>query len=395
MTFELSANALNKISADALIVFAFQNEKEKFQKFTPLLDFENLDKELGGSLIKVAKVSKFTAKRGELLNFFPQTGVFASWIIVVGLGKKNEFIANDLRLAIARFAGVMKNKIDSLALSLPLEINTSFSVSMIVQLIGEGLLLGSYEFNKYQTEDRRGEKKLSTVIISKANAKNVKEGIKKAKLYSQATILARDLVNEQSSVATPTFLADLAVSIAKKDKNIICKIYDKTKAEKLGMGAFLGVAKASATPPKFIHLEYMPEIIKNKEKLAIVGKGITFDSGGINVKTGDSMMDMKMDMSGAAIVLAVFSVISAIKPDFPVIGLIAATPNSISGTSSVPGDVVRAMNGKTIEILDTDAEGRVTLADSLSYAVKEKASRIIDFATLTGACMVALGNDIT
>ncbi|MCL6096096.1 MAG: leucyl aminopeptidase [Patescibacteria group bacterium] len=402
MEFEFSDNALSKISADAIIVFAFQNEKGKTQKYQPLTDFQALDKELKGVLSKSADVSKFTAKRGEMLNIFPQTGVLASWIVVVGLGKKNEFVANDLRLALGRFAGAIKKKIDSVALSLPLEPDTSLSVSLTAQLVGEGLILGSYEFNKYQAKEEKGEKILSTVIFSKASAKGAKEGIEKAKLYARATILARDLVNEQSSLATPTFLAELALSIAKKDKNISCKVYDKEEAKKLGMGAFLGIAKASSTPPKFIHLEYKPEKTHsassgqvNKEKLAIVGKGITFDSGGINVKGSEHMKDMKMDMAGAAIVLSVFSVISAIKPDFAVIGLIAATPNSISGTSLVPGDVVSAMNGKTIEILDTDAEGRVTMADSLSFAVKEKASRIIDFATLTGACMVALGNDIT
>ena len=395
MEFEFSDNALSKISADAIIVFAFQSEKGKAQKYQPLKDFLGLDKELKEVLSKSADASKFTAKRGEILNIFPQTGVLASWIVVVGLGKKSEFTANDLRLALGRFAQAMNKKIDSVTLSLPLEADTAFSASTTAQLAGEGLVLGSYGFNKYQAKEEKGEKKLSTIIISKANAKGVKEGIDKAKLYSQATILARDLVNEQASVATPTFLAELALSIAKKDKNISCKIYDKAQAEKLGMGAFLGIAKASATPPKFIHLEYKPEKTKNKEKLAIVGKGITFDSGGINVKGSEHMRDMKMDMSGAAIVLSVFSVISAIRPGFPLIGLIAATPNLISGTSIVPGDVVKALNGKTIEILDTDAEGRVTMADSLSYAVKEGATEILDFATLTGACMVALGNDVT
>ncbi|MCL5435105.1 MAG: leucyl aminopeptidase [Patescibacteria group bacterium] len=407
MEFEFSDNALSKISADAIIVFAFQNEKGKTEKYQPLADFLILDKELKGVLSKSSMVSKFAAKRGEMLNIFPQSGVLASWIVIVGLGKKNEFVANDLRLALGRFAGAMNKKIDSVALSLPLDADTSFLASAVAQLVGEGLVLGSYGFNKYQAKEEKGEKKLSTVIISKASAKQnvkkeVRKGIEKAKLYSQATILARDLVNEQASVATPTFLAELALSIAGKDKNISCKIYDKAQAEKLGMGAFLGIAKASATPPKFIHLEYKPEKAHsansgqaNKERLAIVGKGITFDSGGINVKTGDSMVDMKIDMSGAAIVLAVFSVISAIKPGFPVIGLIAATPNLISGTSIVPGDVVKALNGKTIEVLNTDAEGRVTLADSLSFAVKQGASKILDFATLTGACHVALGDDIT
>jgi len=175
---------------------------------------------------------------------------------------------------------------------------------------------------------------------------------------------------------------------------VTCKIFDKEQAEKMGMDAFLGIARASDTPPKFIALEYTPAKVKGKRKLAIVGKGITFDSGGINVKPGDHMQDMKMDMSGGAIVLGVFSVIAKLKPSFPVMGLIAATPNLISSTAIVPGDVVRAMNGKTIEVLNTDAEGRVTLADSLSYAVKEGATEIIDFATLTGAALVALGDEI-
>jgi leucyl aminopeptidase len=188
----------------------------------------------------------------------------------------------------------------------------------------------------------------------------------------------------------------LALSIAKKDpKHLTCKVFGKKEAEKLGMEAFLGIARAVDAEPKFIVLEYTPDKMSKKEKLALVGKGITFDSGGINVKTGDGMIDMKCDMSGAAIVLGVFSVISKINPSFPVLGIVAATPNLISGTSLVPGDVVKAMNGKTIEVLNTDAEGRVTMADSLSYAVKEKATKILDFATLTGACMVALGTDIT
>ncbi len=163
----------------------------------------------------------------------------------------------------------------------------------------------------------------------------------------------------------------------------------------MGMDAFLGVSRAAQTPPKFIFLEYKPEKSRSNEKLALVGKGITFDSGGINVKTGDGMSDMKMDMSGAGVVLSVFSVITRIKPDYPVIGLIAATANMISGQSLVPGDVVKAMNGKTIEILNTDAEGRVTLADSLSFAVRQGATKIIDLATLTGAAMIALGPDIS
>jgi len=397
MQFEYSVNSLDKISSDAILVFAFQSDKEKTQKLNPLLSLKNVDEVLNGSISKVLEIAKFTGKRGESFSFFPEDKFLAKRIIVLGLGKKSEFIADDLRRAVGLVTAKMKKKIASMALSLPSEDETSLSISLTAQMVAEGMMLGSYEFSKYKTKET-GDKELSTIIISGKVPVDVQNGFKKAQLYSDATILARDLVNEQSAIATPTYLADLALSIAKKDpKHISCKVFGKNEAKKLGMEAFLGIARAAGenVEPKFIFLEYTPDKVSKSEKLALVGKGITFDSGGINVKGGDHMQDMKMDMAGAAIVLSVFSVISEIKPQFSVIGVVAATPNLISATSLVPGDVVRAMNGKTIEILDTDAEGRVTLADSLSFAVKEGATKILDFATLTGACMVALGNDIT
>jgi leucyl aminopeptidase len=396
MQFEFSSNSLDKISTDAILIFAFEVQKQP-KLFS---SFKKLETRLQTDINKAIETAKFTAKRGETLNFYLSKSCLAKSIVILGLGKKEEFTADDLRRAVGVFAAKMKKQIDSAVLSMPSEDETSLSVSMSAQLVGEGMLLVIYEFNKYRTKEEGGERKLSMIIISGPTSDKAKEGIEKAKIYAEATILARDLVNEQSAVATPTHLAELAQSLAKKDpKHIFCKVYDRKEAEKLGMEAFLGIAKAAETEPKFIHLEYTPPSASSgqahKEKLAIVGKGITFDSGGINVKTGDHMRDMKMDMSGAAIVLAVFSVVSKIKPEFPVIGAIAATANLISGKSLVPGDVVKAMNGKTIEILDTDAEGRVTMADSLSYVVEKGATKILDFATLTGACMVALGSDIT
>jgi len=394
MQFEFTDNPLSNISADVAVVFAFQSEKEKKEKYVPLEDFQELDKKLNKNISKALNTSGFSGKRGELLNYFPQEKLLSKWIIVIGLGKKSEFDPNDLRGALGKLVNSVKGKVDSIALSIPsreLKLESGFTA----QLISEGLLLGYYRFNKYKS-DKDNKRELSSVIFSKkGDTKKEKVGIEKAKIAADATILARDLVNEQSAVATPTYLANLAISIAKKDKKLKCKIFDKEDIKKLGMDAFLGVARAADTPPKFIFLEYTPENSRKKEKLALVGKGITFDSGGINVKTGESMSGMKMDMSGAAVVLSVFSVISRVAPDYPVIGLIAATANMISGASLVPGDVVKAMNGKTIEILNTDAEGRVTLADSLSFAVKQGATKIIDLATLTGAAIVALGPQIS
>ena len=392
MQFEYTTNSLGKISSDALLFFAFSDGK----KYLPLGEFKLIDEILDGELSKVCNLERFKGDKGELITVIPAKETLFKRVFIVGLGKEDEFILDFLRKAAGHFAKFNKHKIDSVSLKLPGELEKDNSLELISQVIAEGFMLGSYEFNKYK-EAKKEQRDFSTVIISTKDqdSKAISKGVEKAKLFSKATILARDLVNEQASVATPSYLADLAKQIAKENpKKISCKVLDKGQAEKLGLEAFLSIAKASDIPPKFIVLEYKSKN-KAKRKVGIIGKGITFDSGGINVKPGDSMQTMKCDMSGAAAVLGAFSVISALEPEFDVIGIIAATPNLISGTSTVPGDVAKALNGKTIEILNTDAEGRVTMADSLSYAVKMGATELIDLATLTGAAEVALGTDIT
>lgn len=396
MIFEFSANTLEKISADIALVFAFAQEKENKGSYLPFSSFSSLDTTLKGQVSKAATVEKFKGERGEVLRIIPQNVVAPGQVIVLGLGKEKEVTPDDVRRIVSSFIRKVKRKVDSVALALPNKDELAIDEEKLLHVLVEGLSLGTYEFAKYKTK-KKEEKEVSTVIFAEINKEkqtSIKAIVEKAELYYQGTKLARDLVNETPTIATPTYLADLATHIAKSNPQISCKVFDRKQAEKMGMEAFLGIARAAATEPKFIHLEYTPKKAGSKEKLAIIGKGITFDSGGINVKPGDYMQDMKMDMAGAATVLGIFSVIAKIQPDYPVVGLIAATPNLISGTSLVPGDVVRASNGKTIEVLNTDAEGRVTMADSLSYAVKQGATRIIDFATLTGACMVALGTDI-
>ena len=206
------------------------------------------------------------------------------------------------------------------------------------------------------------------------------------------TILARDLVNEPASVMTPSFLAETALKIAKANPQIKAKILDKEQVEKLGMNAYLGIDQGSEEPLKFIHLIYQPKT-KAKEKIALVGKGITFDSGGLNIKVGEGMTDMKVDMAGAATVLGVFSVIAGLKIKAEVHGIIAACENMPSGKAIKPGDVVKNMQGKTIEIGNTDAEGRVILSDALEYAKRYKPALVVDVATLTGACIHAVGEE--
>jgi leucyl aminopeptidase len=208
-------------------------------------------------------------------------------------------------------------------------------------------------------------------------------------IIAEAVNYARDLVSEPASAMTPTLLAEEAKKVA-REAGLKIKIMDKSEVEKLGMGAFLGVAKGSDEPCKFIVLSYEPSG-KPRKKVALVGKGLTFDSGGLSLKPASGMETMKCDMAGAAAVLAAMRTLGKLKPRVAVLGLVAATENMPSGHATRPGDVVRAMNGKTIEVANTDAEGRLTLADALAYAVREKANEVIDIATLTGACVVALG----
>ncbi len=395
MTFETSTNTLDAISADVAIVFALSKKKGESVTYDPLASFTQLDSTLNGQLTKAVTIEQFKGKKGQIVSIIPQNNIAPSRVVVIGLGEKKELVLDDIRNVMGSFAKKMRISIDSASIVIPSKNEIGFDNPEVIFHIAEGLLLGTYTFNKYKKVEKNDREFATFIFAQQEKQREVKDIVEKARLYFDATKLARDLVNEQPAIATPTFLAKLAQDIAKSSPQISCTIYDKPQLEKMGMEAFLGIARAADTPPKFIHLEYTPEKTSSKEKLAIVGKGITFDSGGINVKPGDHMMDMKMDMSGGAAVLGIFSVIAKIEPSFPVVGLIAATPNLISGTSLVPGDVVRAYNGKTIEVLNTDAEGRVTMADSLSYAVKQGATRIVDFATLTGACMVALGEDIT
>jgi len=392
MNFEFLPNSSNSVSTDAVVVFAFETNTK------PNLVQESvaLDKILNGIISQEIKNENYKGKSDELISVNTSGKILAPRIFVLGLGKKEEFNSSELRNAFASLAKKTKGKISSLAFSLLNPKEANFNVNIQAQVIAEGLMLGDYRFIKYKAEEKK-EKELETVIFLKCN-KNIQDkiegGIKRAEFFCKATKLARDLVNEPAAVANPTFLANLALEIAKKDKNISCVIYNKEQIKKMGMEAFLGIAQAADTEPKFIHLEYNPQKKASKNKIALVGKGITFDTGGISLKGDEHMINMKIDMAGAAAVLGVFSVISEIKPKISVMGLIAATPNMVSGRSTVPGDVVKALNGKTIEILNTDAEGRVTLADSLSYAVKKGATQIIDLATLTGAAEVALGPDI-
>lgn len=313
----------------------------------------------------------FKGKFGETYLLQTYGKLPASKIMAIGFGKKEEFNNNKLREAVAKAVKkAMQMKAKTIAFSLD---NLGYDYS---EHFTFGALIADYAFDKYKSEK---VDKVETVYVQ-ANEDVVNRTVK----IAEAMSFARDLINEPAQIVTPQYLADMAESL-----DVDCRVYNRDEIDKLGMGAFLAVGRGSIHSPKFIHMRYTCD--NPVKKIAIVGKGITFDSGGLDLKPAASMLTMKDDMSGAACVLAVIKAVTALNPNVEVHGLIAACENMINGCAYKPGDILRAKNGKTIEIDNTDAEGRLTLADALCYASELGVDEIIDIATLTGACMVALG----
>ena len=270
----------------------------------------------------------------------------------------------------------------------------SFFDTTVAQAWMEGFLLAGYQYNQYKSKKQTPSVKRITLHISPEQKSLVQKGFTRAQHVVHGVTLTRDLVNTPAHDMTPSKLAETAHKIAALSKDhITATVYSEVECAEMGMNSYLAVAKGSTEPPKFIHLVYKPTQ-ETKKRVAIVGKGVTFDSGGLSIKPSQGMEDMKCDMAGAATVLGLFSTL--VKLDIPVEvhGVIAATENMPSGHAIRPGDIVTASNGTTIEILNTDAEGRLTLADALVYIQKHEPDAVIDLATLTGACMVALGEEI-
>lgn len=388
MKITLKPTAPNKISTDVLVTFAFENETigEPFDK--PLLDL----------IQNSSEKEHFEGKEGEKIVLTPGSLASTYKILVTGLGDRNKFDAEEIRNMIG--SALSKAKAlhpKTVSILLPETWMKNMDLESLLSAATEAVLLTTYKFDKYKSEKENEKKKNIeeiSFLIAPGKLSMAEKGINAGAVNAKATQFARDLVNEPPDLTTPTYLAKVAKEIAEKSEGTIkTTISDRGEIEKMGMNAFLGVAKGSSEPPKFIHLEYKPK--KSKKKIVLIGKGITFDTGGLSLKPAQSMETMKLDMAGAASVLGVFKALKDISPDATVVGLIAACENMPSGTALRPGDILKAMNGKTIEVLNTDAEGRLTLSDMLSYAViKEKPDAIIDLATLTGACMAALGEDI-
>ncbi|HSQ24442.1 MAG TPA: leucyl aminopeptidase, partial [Pyrinomonadaceae bacterium] len=263
----------------------------------------------------------------------------------------------------------------------------------IAQTVVVGATMGLFEPDKYRTKDKE-EREIDavTVVVEGGDEKALNRGAERGRIIGESINFTRDLANEPGAYMTPTIMADRAKNVA-KEFGLSVDVLDQKQMEKLGMGSLLGVARGSDEPPKLIVLKYQPSRFRSsKDLLALVGKGITFDSGGISLKPGENMELMKYDMTGAATVIGTMRAIAQLKPSIPVLGVAPCSENLPSGKATKPGDVLKAMTGKTIEVINTDAEGRLVLADAIAYAKKLGATKIIDMATLTGAVSIALGD---
>ena len=394
MKFQSSVLDYRKSTGDMLVVFA-TSEKEKYVLSG---DGKAVDELLSGVLSDLLSGEKYDGAFDSTYLVHTHGKITYKAVLIAGIGDAKKLSVGKVQKLFARIARrATSARADSLHIVLSSELTSVFSAQLLGQSVSEGILLGSYAFLKHKEEKvRLKHHDVSECVIHVAGGKleAFDQGLKRGQVVASAVSFVRDLVNEPPSTTTPTYLGDVAKSIAKKDPSLSCTVYDKKGITALGMGALLGIARGSDEDPRFIHLSY--KATGAKKTVVIVGKGITFDTGGLSLKPASGMETMKLDMAGAGAVLGVFSVLTLLKPRVNVDGLISATENMPSGTAIKPGDIVTAMDGKTIEVLNTDAEGRVVLADALSYACKNtKPDYIIDLATLTGACMVALGEDIS
>jgi leucyl aminopeptidase len=351
-----------------------------------------LDRALDGSLRKLVQSKEFEGKANEVLLYHTQGSVPAKRLLLVGLGKKNEVTLETIRQAMGSAAKrVRQAKAGSFTVVLPTVIPAGMSSLEIAQAMVEGAILGSYQFTVYRTAaaDHVVEG-MKILIPQKGQLRQVTEGIRRGVATAEATVFVRDLCNHPSNVLTPARVAEEAKAIAKAEK-ITIKILEQKDMERLGMGALLGVARGSQEPPKFIILEYNGAKKKDERPVVLVGKTITFDTGGISLKPAENMEHMKADMTGGAEVLASIRAAARLKLPLRLISILPVAENMPGGRAMKPGDVVMTLSGKTVEVQNTDAEGRLILADGLAYAMRYKPAALIDIATLTGACVVALG----
>jgi leucyl aminopeptidase len=388
MEVTVKVGGVDKESVDAIVLIVCEGDTAR--RGAAAL----IDKALHGAVTTLRREGEFTGKPRQHAVLHSHGRLKASKVVLAGLGKSENLTLEGLRQGAGSAAQYARGLgANTLATGIEATGQTPIGPSEAAQAVVEGTVLALYRFNKFKTEenDRRDVAGVTLIASDHEQAKTVRHGAEVGRVLAESANLARSLINHPSNQMTPTILAEQAHQMA-KDCHLKCEVLDRKDMEKLGMGLLLGVAQGSEEPPKFIILEHRGGK-RGQGNLVFVGKGITFDSGGISIKPAEGMERMKYDMSGGAAVIGALRATALLQVPQNVIGLIPATENLPSGKATKPGDVHRAMNGKTAEIINTDAEGRLILGDALAYAARYKPVACVDLATLTGACVVALGHE--
>lgn len=374
-------------NVEALAVTIFKNEKPT----TGVL--KELDKLTGGIVAATMKAGEFKGESGEtaLIRFARKGKVKASRLLLIGMDDREDFKVSGVSAVAGTATRFFRQRnIKSFAL-LP---RCDAFPGEVAQNAVQGVITSQFELDKYKTKDKNAKTVTSFVVcVDGAKLADLRNGLARGEAIGESMNFTRDLANEPPNILHPTEMANRAQAMA-KEVGLKCEVLNEAQMEKLGMGSLLSVSLGSEQPAKLIVIRYTPAKTTGKkgDLLALVGKGITFDTGGISIKPAEGMDAMKYDMSGGATVLGTMRAIALLKPSIPVMGVVAAVENMPDGRASRPSDVVTASNGKTVEILNTDAEGRLILADAVAYAEKQGATRIVDMATLTGAVIIALGD---
>jgi leucyl aminopeptidase len=365
---------------DALAVVCFEAGE------SPVRDAELAGQ--GGWLAELRASGEFTGKLYETATLYRPQGVAAKRLIVVGGGHEGAFSHVEMR----RIAGVLVRSVRGKGVkSIALSFDEKYAAPGLAAAAAEGALLGNWEPDRYKSDPKKNEKGIDSFTIVAGNTAGFADAIERGRIIAEGQNFARDLINEPGNKLTPAVLAEQARSMAAAH-GLACEILDRDTMETLGMGALLGVAQGSANPPFLIVLKYQPEQSSASDHLALVGKGVTFDTGGVSIKSADGMEKMKYDMAGAAAAIGAMQAVVQLKPAIPVTAYVPTVENAVGGGAQRPGDIVTTLSGKTVEVLNTDAEGRLILADAIAYARRNGATHIVDAATLTGAIAIALGH---
>ncbi len=373
METKLVYEPLDRVEADAVAVVLFDDSE-------PLSYAASWLEEMKSS-------GEFSGKAGETAVLHHPQGLKAKRLVVAGGGKRDKFDAAALRRTVGSVVRAVKQKgVKTLAWSLDGPVTKSAAAEVAV----EGAILGNYEPDIHKTS--KESKSLDVfLVVAAANGAELEKACERGRILAEAQNFTRDLVNEPANRMTPTVLADRAQAMA-SEFGLGCEVLDQDRMKQLGMGSLLGVAQGSTEPPALIIVRYMPAgAPATQDHLGLVGKGVTFDSGGISIKPAEGMEKMKYDMAGGAAVLGAMRAIAQLKPSIPVTAFVPAVENMVSGRAQRPGDIVTSLSGKTIEVLNTDAEGRLILNDAITYAKQLGCTHLVDAATLTGAIVVALG----